>query len=60
MTFNNFLAGAMSNKTGHTYIIDGLKCKRCGYEWKPRIDTKPKSCPACKNRKWDEDRENNI
>lgn len=28
-------------------------CKRCGYEWTPRIDiSKIKSCPDCKSRRW--------
>ena len=31
-------------------------CERCGHRWVPRIETKPKSCPACKNRKWEEKR----
>jgi DNA-directed RNA polymerase subunit RPC12/RpoP len=30
------------------------KCLRCGHEWLPRLDTRPKACPSCKNRKWDE------
>ena len=33
-----------------------LKCKRCGYTWVPRIETKPKTCPNCKNPNWDEER----
>jgi DNA-directed RNA polymerase subunit RPC12/RpoP len=32
------------------------KCKRCGHVWIPRKEEKPKSCPSCKNRLWDEDR----
>ncbi len=34
-----------------------LKCLRCGHKWIPRSDKNPKSCPDCKNRKWDEKRE---
>ncbi len=29
-----------------------FKCIKCGHEWIPRTEEKPKSCPACKNRKW--------
>lgn len=31
--------------------IKKLKCKRCGYEWIPRVE-KPKTCSACKSRYW--------
>lgn len=34
-----------------------LTCKRCGYQWVPRVDTKPKSCALCKNHYWDSDYE---
>ncbi len=37
--------------------LNELNCKRCGYTWTPRSYYKPKSCPHCKNRKWDEERE---
>ena len=33
-----------------------LKCKRCGYTWVPRIETRPKVCPGCKNPNWDKER----
>ena len=29
------------------------KCKKCGWEWIPRIETKPKQCPKCKLYDWD-------
>ena len=31
-------------------------CERCGHEWIPRVERKPKACPGCKNYKWDEER----
>lgn len=31
------------------------KCKRCEWEWTPRTDN-PAMCPACKSRKWREDK----
>jgi len=31
-------------------------CKRCGYEWEPRGNGKPKSCPYCHSYKWDEEK----
>ena len=30
-----------------------LTCKRCGYKWEPRSETRPVSCPECKSRQWD-------
>jgi len=24
-----------------------MKCKQCGYKWKPKVE-KPKACPRCK------------
>ena len=30
-----------------------FKCKKCGWEWTPRVE-KPKVCPNCQKRKWDE------
>jgi len=29
-------------------------CDRCGNKWMPRSHQKPKLCPRCKSRKWDE------
>ena len=39
-------------------MIDYMKkkCLRCGYEWLSVLD-RPKSCPDCKSRMWDEIRE---
>ena len=31
-----------------------LRCGKCGHEWRPRIDERPKCCPACKSYKWDD------
>ena len=31
-------------------------CKQCGYEWSKRSVDRPKKCPACGNRKWDEEK----
>lgn len=28
-----------------------LKCKRCGYRWKPRNEN-PNKCPKCRSKKW--------
>lgn len=28
-------------------------CKRCGYNWQPRVEGRPGSCPGCKSRQWD-------
>jgi hypothetical protein len=34
-----------------------LKCLRCHYEWWPKNpEVRPKVCPVCKHRKWDEPR----
>ena len=33
-----------------------LKCKRCGYDWVPRKDGRPRCCPCCKSPRWDEER----
>jgi len=33
-----------------------LICKRCHYTWIARKES-PLQCPACKNRLWNEDRE---
>ena len=30
------------------------KCQRCGYEWRPRIEGRPKCCPRCKSYTWDQ------
>ena len=31
-----------------------LTCKKCGHKWTPRGDSKPLSCPACKQYKWEQ------
>ena len=35
-------------------MIKELTCLRCGIPWLPRKAGKPKACPNCKSRKWDE------
>ena len=30
-----------------------LECLRCGHKWRPRGESKPKSCPNCKQYSWD-------
>jgi len=30
------------------------KCKKCKYEWLARVE-KPKECPSCKNRNWNDE-----
>ncbi len=32
------------------------ECKRCGYGWESRKETKPRQCPYCKSPKWDQER----
>jgi Zn finger protein HypA/HybF involved in hydrogenase expression len=39
-----------------------LKCKKCGYQWFPRMEN-PTVCPKCKSYKWNSDtdgRRNNL
>lgn len=31
-----------------------LDCKRCDYNWKQKGKNKPKICPRCKSKLWDE------
>jgi hypothetical protein len=37
-------------------ILPKLKCLRCGYEWPPRADTLPKTCPECNSPYWNKPR----
>ena len=32
--------------------LRGCRC-RCGHEWLPRGDEKPRVCPKCKSPNWD-------
>jgi predicted Zn-ribbon and HTH transcriptional regulator len=32
--------------------MEKLLCKKCGYQWIQRIESKPKCCPGCKSPKW--------
>ena len=38
--------------------IMGYRCERCGHEWKPVRETKPRVCPSrkCKSLYWDRPR----
>jgi len=33
--------------------INGFKCMRCGYNWVPRGELRPKVCPKCMSPYWD-------
>jgi len=33
--------------------LKGYRCERCGHEWFPRNDEKPRVCPKCKSPYWD-------
>ena len=33
-------------------MLAGCRC-RCGHEWLPRGDEKPRVCPKCKSANWD-------
>ena len=33
-------------------MINKYKCKRCGWEWKPRTEGVPACCPKCKRYDW--------
>jgi len=39
-------------------IVKFWKCTRCHYEWHPRMDDKPKTCPKCRSPYWDSPRKN--
>lgn len=32
-----------------------LQCMKCGAEWQPRIDRRPKRCPSCFSTSWDQE-----
>jgi len=31
-------------------------CQRCGYDWIPRTEVQPRTCPKCKSPYWDRPR----
>jgi predicted Zn-ribbon and HTH transcriptional regulator len=33
-------------------LLPGCRC-RCGHEWLPRDEEKPRVCPKCKSPRWD-------
>jgi predicted Zn-ribbon and HTH transcriptional regulator len=39
----------MPNTENSLDIIKIVLCKKCNYEWEPRVEN-PKSCPRCKYR----------
>lgn len=36
---------------GQVYRV-GCRCERCGYEWSPRGEHTPTTCPHCKSAYW--------
>jgi predicted Zn-ribbon and HTH transcriptional regulator len=42
----------MSEKPLGMVPLTGCRC-RCGHEWLPRNDEKPRVCPKCKSPNWD-------
>lgn len=34
-------------------MLPRYKCLRCGHEWIPRSDERPRICPKCKSAYWD-------
>jgi hypothetical protein len=42
----------MSEKILGMVPLMGCRC-RCGHEWLPRNDEKPRVCPKCKSPNWD-------
>ena len=47
----------LSDKNGQMKV-EGLRCLRCGWEWRPRSDQEPAECPRCKSRLWNRERLN--
>ncbi len=37
-----------------------IKCKKCGYEWFPRIKKRQVKCPGCQCRKWDKEAQQTV
>lgn len=33
-------------------MADQLRCLRCGHEWVPRVDYRPRRCPNCASPAW--------
>jgi predicted Zn-ribbon and HTH transcriptional regulator len=42
----------MENQALGVVPLQGCRC-RCGHEWLPRGDEKPRVCPKCKSPNWD-------
>ena len=50
----------MTSKNEARLEIKQCHCRRCGYYWFPKPETirkygKPKLCPICKSKYWDDD-----
>jgi predicted Zn-ribbon and HTH transcriptional regulator len=41
-------------------VLTKLTCKKCGYEWFPKVPVEPKVCPRCKSYKWHEVKKRGI
>src|ERR1035437_1688309 len=37
-----------------------MNCKRCGHEWRPRVEGHPVQCPKCKSPYWDREKRNEV
>jgi predicted Zn-ribbon and HTH transcriptional regulator len=42
----------MAKKKLGLVLLPGCRC-RCGHEWLPRGEEKPRVCPKCKSPNWD-------
>jgi len=49
--FNDKSIWRITTYDGNKVIVKINKCLHCKHEWTPRTKN-PKSCPNCKNRKW--------
>jgi predicted Zn-ribbon and HTH transcriptional regulator len=52
------MEGADENQIGMVLLL-GCRC-RCGHEWLPRGDEKPRVCPKCKSPNWDRPKRTGI
>lgn len=37
-----------------TVVTEVCTCHNCGESWPKRIEGRPKKCPSCQDRRWDE------
>ena len=40
-------------------MLQGCRC-RCGHEWLPRGEEKPRVCPKCKSANWDRPKQERL